>query len=233
MQLKILKEIVEQVAGEPAVQIVDILYGHRNVNEFSIAERMKLTINQVRNILYKLLEVGLVSFERKKDKKSGGWYTYYWTLDTKKSLLLSKNYLLGQLEELQKELYRRQNMRFYCSPGIDIEYTEEEALENNFICPESGEVMELKDNKKYIDEIEAKILAKRKYLETVDEEIGHVVKKEEVVYKRKETVKKKKRKAERDLKRKVAKGTAEKTKDKKSTKTQKSSKKVKSSSKKK
>ena len=50
-------------------EIVDLLYGKANVNEFLIAKKLNVTINQARNILYKLGDEGLVSFIRKKDKK--------------------------------------------------------------------------------------------------------------------------------------------------------------------
>src|SRR3989344_2789042 len=84
--LNLIREVIESIAGMPAVGIVDLLYGKKNINEFLIAKKLKLNINQTRKILYKLSDEGLVSFIRKKDKKNGGWDTYYWTLDVTKSL---------------------------------------------------------------------------------------------------------------------------------------------------
>ncbi|MEI6850177.1 MAG: hypothetical protein WCK29_03995, partial [archaeon] len=75
MQVSILREVVSTIAGERAKTIIDLLIDKKNVNEFLIAKKMKLTINQTRNILYKLGDEGLVSFIRKKDAKKGGWYT--------------------------------------------------------------------------------------------------------------------------------------------------------------
>jgi len=69
MQVKLLHDLVEEMAGEDTGRIVDILFGKKDVNEFLIAKKMELTINQVRNILYKLSADGLVSFIRKKDGK--------------------------------------------------------------------------------------------------------------------------------------------------------------------
>ena len=54
MQIKFLKDIVASVAGQPASKIVDLLYGKKNVNEFLISKKLGLTINQTRNVLYKL-----------------------------------------------------------------------------------------------------------------------------------------------------------------------------------
>ena len=70
-QEKLIHDLVEEMAGENNGRIVDILFGKKDVNEFSIAKKMDLTINQVRNILYKLSADGLVSFIRKKDKRIG------------------------------------------------------------------------------------------------------------------------------------------------------------------
>ena len=88
----LLKSLVEELAGDYATPIVDILYNKKDVNEFRIAKKMEMTINQIRNILYKLSAEGLVSFIRKKDDKKG-WYIYYWTLETEKCLVKLKKTL--------------------------------------------------------------------------------------------------------------------------------------------
>jgi len=69
----LLKEVVAIVAGKQAEEIADILDSKKHVNEFLIAKKLGITINQTRNILYKLSDFGLVSFIRKKDKRKG-WY---------------------------------------------------------------------------------------------------------------------------------------------------------------
>src|SRR3989344_9542204 len=83
---RLLKKILKDLAGAKAEKLVDILYGKKNVNEFIIAKKLNLTINQARNVLYKLGDEGLVKFIRKKDSKKGGWYIYFWTLETEKGL---------------------------------------------------------------------------------------------------------------------------------------------------
>ena len=54
MQVKLLHDLVEELAGVDTGRIVGILFDKKDVNEFLIAKKMELTINQVRNILYKL-----------------------------------------------------------------------------------------------------------------------------------------------------------------------------------
>src|SRR3989338_11520661 len=77
-QIELLKFIVEGLINKQAVPIMDLLSSKKPVNEFTIAEKLGLTINQTRNIIYKLSDFGLVSFTRKKDKRKG-WYIYFWT----------------------------------------------------------------------------------------------------------------------------------------------------------
>ncbi len=86
----LLAEVIRKIAGKNTEAILPILFGKKNVNEFFIADKLKLTINQTRNILYKLHALDIVSFTRKKDKRKG-WYIYFWTLNELKSLKTLKN----------------------------------------------------------------------------------------------------------------------------------------------
>ena len=178
MQIKLLNDLVEEMAGEGTGRIVDILFKKKDVNEFTISTKMELTINQVRNILYKLSGEGLVSFIRKKDKRKG-WYIYYWTLNIEKCLVKLEQSLIQKITELEQTLEGRETGRFYYSAEAGIEYTEEEALENEFICPETGEVLELSDNSAPIKEAKARIAKKTKELEIIKVELEDIRKKEE------------------------------------------------------
>ncbi len=103
MQVKFLKSIVETLVGKQAVPIIDLLTGKEHVNEFLIAKKLGLTINQTRNILYKLSDSGLVSSTRKKDKKKG-WYTYFWKLEVLKSLEFLKSVLEKNAENISNQI---------------------------------------------------------------------------------------------------------------------------------
>ena len=72
MLKKFLKEAMALIAGKPAEDLVDLLDTHKHVNEFIIAKKLNLTINQTRNILYKISDYGLVSSIRKKTKEKDG-----------------------------------------------------------------------------------------------------------------------------------------------------------------
>jgi transcription factor E len=170
MQVKLLYDLVEEMAGEGSGRIVEILFGKKDVNEFLIAKKMELTINQVRNILYKLSADGLVTFVRKKDKRKG-WYIYYWTLKTEKCLVKLEDSLLRRIDDLGSKLNNRETKCYYVCKGCDIEVSEEKALESGFTCDECIEVYELADNTKNIRDIKGKTTKTQKDLDLIREEL--------------------------------------------------------------
>jgi len=177
MQIKLLHDLVEEMAGLGTGRIVEILFGKKDVNEFSIAKKMDLTINQVRNILYKLSADGLVSFIRKKDKRKG-WYIYYWTLKTEKCLIKLEQSLINKIESLNAVLNSRETKRFYLCKPCGIEVGEEKALENGFTCEECAEVYELADNSASIRDTKAKITRTEKDLNLILDELKSIREKE-------------------------------------------------------
>lgn len=215
MQDKLLKKIVMDFAGLGAEKLVDLLFKKQNVNEFLIAKRLNLTINQTRNMLYKLGDEGLVKFIRKKDKKKGGWYTYFWTLETEKGLLKYKERLEEEKDKLEKDLKSRQSEHYYYCKNCDVEYNEENALLHEYTCPECGETLEMKSPEETVSHIKSEIKKIEGTLSQINEELVIIGKKKEKSKERRlkaEQVKKKlereKRKKEREKeKKKALKGT--------------------------
>jgi len=177
MQVKLLHDLVEEMAGLDTGRIVDILFGKKDVNEFLIAKKMELTINQVRNILYKLSADGLVSFIRKKDKRKG-WYIYYWTLKTEKCLVKLEQSLMRKIGDLNNILNSRKTKRFYICKPCGIEVSEEKALEHGFSCEECAKVYELSDNGGPIRDTKAKVTRTEKELELIRGELETIREKE-------------------------------------------------------
>ncbi len=204
MQIKFLKSIVETLVNKQAVPIIDLLIGKKHVNEFLIAKKLKLTINQTRNILYKLSDYGLVSFIRKKDKRKG-WYIYFWTLNIYQSLNLLEQNLKKELEQLEIHLKNRKEKRYYTCKTCSIEVAEESALLNDFVCSECEQVYELSNNMELIEGLEKSIAKVKKEIDLVASERGiegeKLEKKKGVKIKKAET----KRKVERMKKREIRK----------------------------
>jgi len=197
--------------NKQAVPIIDLLTGKEHVNEFLIAKKLGLTINQVRNILYKLSDYGLVSFIRKKDKKKG-WYIYFWTLNIYQSLNLLEQTLKKELAGLEGQLKNRQERRYYTCNTCSIEVTEETALLNDFACSECEEVYQLSKNEEVIHDLEGRIAKIKKEIEMVvsekSEEEGKLEKKKV----RKIKTAERKKKFLRDKKRNIKKAEKDKLK---------------------
>ncbi len=202
MQANFLKNVVSSVVGQHAGGIVDLLFGKKNVNEFLIAKKLKITINQARNVLYKLADEGIVSFVRKKDRKKGGWYIYFWTLNSGKGLLKFREHLTRNIENLKNQIGLRKTTRFFYCPSCSIESNEENALQYQYTCPECGKTLELREKGREIESMEKEAAKIEEVLAAVNQEIGTINKKEDAVKARKFRAEARKKSKERAIKKK-------------------------------
>lgn len=168
---KFIKEVVSLLVGKQAEPLVDLLDNKKYINEFLIAKKLNLTINQTRNILYKIADYGLVSSIRKKDKRKG-WYTYFWKIETLKSLEYLREMLLKKIENLNNQIKSRESKTFYVCSVCHVEYNEENALIRDFTCPECGEIFVKADNSKVLKELKKEDEKFKKQLELIDHELG-------------------------------------------------------------
>jgi len=203
---KFLRVIVSNVVGKQAEDIVDLLNTKKHVNEFLIAKKLDITINQTRNILYRLSDHGLVSSIRKKDKKKG-WYTYFWKIEIIKSLEFLKEILNQRKNQIEAQIKSRELKQFYVCGRCHIEFNEENALVHEFTCNECGDLFTIKDNTKVLRELKKNFNKFEKELSLIEEEIekerGKMEKVKLKIFKKEEKEKVKK-KAEAAAKRKAA-----------------------------
>ena len=151
-----LDELVLTTVGEDVLPLIHILRNKNNISEFKLAEMLNVTVNQIRNMLYRLNEQNLVDFIRKKDKKKG-WYIYYWSLNKKSiegALVRVKN---KQLEDLKVRLGKEQESMFYVCPNGCMRLAMDAAMEHEFRCQECGTLMKEQDNQKTIANIKKMI----------------------------------------------------------------------------
>ena len=180
-----LKEIFVKIAGKGAAIIVSMLKGKNDVDEFKMANKAQMTINELRNILYKLHHNNLVSFIRKKDKKKG-WFIYYWTLNKEKAIQLLIEHYASELKEQEDILDNLTKKNYFVCPRGHVELSEESALEQNFECTECGELLVLKDKEaekkrinRFMEKIKAKINRLKEILEKYESKKLKVVEGEE------------------------------------------------------
>jgi len=211
MQKKVFDSLVSEFFGKQSGELASFLFEKKNVNEFLIAKKLKLTPNQARNILYKLSHLGIVYFTRKKDKRKG-WYTYFWTIDTEKTLEYIKKGLEQELLELRNKASIRESQRFYTCPICKTEINEENALLHNFVCPECGSVYELSSAEKVLNEIKSKERAINSRLSIINSELIELEKKKQASREREAKKAKKKAAAERARKMKAREAETKKKK---------------------
>jgi len=219
---KLLEEIVVSIVGKSAEGIVPLLNTSKYVNEFIIAKKLDITINQTRNILYKISDYGLVSSIRKKDKKKG-WYTYFWHFEILKCLEFLKEWLIKRKGEIQIQIDLRNSKVFYNCKGCGLEYNEDEALLMNFTCDECGNVFTVKDNSKLIKEMQKGVSKIDEKLKIVEEEI----KKEQSKLNRKKSLQLKKEEKEKEKKKAEAKKKRAQKREERKAEKEKEKKKVK------
>ncbi|MBI2498868.1 hypothetical protein HYV88_01340 [Candidatus Woesearchaeota archaeon] len=195
---KILNEIVEEIAGNDIVPLVELIKNKSNVSEFKIAEKLNITVNHVRNMLYRLNNYNLVYFTRKKDKKKG-WYVYYWTLNMLELRNLSIKLKTDMLNKIKNKLANEESGVYFICPDKHVRANHETAMEYSFRCPECDQHLVNENNVKTRQNME-------KLINRLNEEI-HLLQAMEIklVKERKLTriVKKKKVKKINKLKKKI------------------------------
>jgi len=133
-----------------------MLHNRRNVSEFTLSENLKITINRVRHLLYKLQEKNLVNSIRKKDKTKG-WYIYYWTFNKKQAKTLLQTTRENRLEELNLLLSKVSVRSYFVCDGCKTRLKFEDALDHNFRCPECGELLTEESKEAFLKKIKKEI----------------------------------------------------------------------------
>lgn len=129
-------EFINENAGEEGYKIYDYLVRvGKEVDEYTLADKVDLQINFVRSLLYKLYEFKLVSFFRERDKKKG-WFIYSWEAHPEKLkyiLIKRKEDKIAKLKEKMKI----SEDSFYCE-NCDKTVTYSHAMETMFFCDSCG-----------------------------------------------------------------------------------------------
>lgn len=163
---KQIEEAITEISSKEGFKVYKLLKGKENVNEFLIAEKLKITINQIRNIIYKFEKYDLVSSTRKKDRKKG-WYIYFFTPNKKQIEELVINLKKDRIKIFKERLDRELNHEYYSCPNKCIRMTLENAMENNFMCHECGSLLGPENKEKNIKRI-------KKEIKIIDDELKKI-----------------------------------------------------------
>ncbi len=158
---KAISEVVGELLGEDALNIVLFLKGKQKVSEFTVAKQMKMDIHVARSVLYKLYENNLVVFERKKDRQKG-WYVTYWDFYPDNIEHIYKKLRQGKFDKLKERLSKEEISGFYICRSACTRMDFDRATEFSFKCPECGEIMNPMDNRRTIEFINERMEDLRK-----------------------------------------------------------------------
>jgi len=154
----LIDDLVFEIIGKEVIPIVNILRKKESVSEFKLASKLGLTVNQVRNILYKLNNHNLVDFIKKKDKGEGGYgYIYYWYFNLRLAKELLVNFKKNKINILKKRLEKESNEIYFICPSDCVRFDSTNAMEYSFKCPECGKILVKEDNRKNIEKIKKEI----------------------------------------------------------------------------
>jgi len=157
-------EFLSDIGGAKSIDVVKTLARKKEVDEFSLAEKLKMNVKAVRRILYRLYDKKLVSFRKTRDKDRG-WYVYIWRIEQDKLSGLLENRKETAISDLRGQLdYEVRNQFFKCDSGC-IRVPFEEAFELEFLCPECGSKLQHFDNATIVDQL-------RKYIQELELSVG-------------------------------------------------------------
>src|SRR3989344_2101041 len=146
----LMEELVKEVAGDDVLALLRLILGKSNVSEFKIAEKLNITVNQVRNMLYRLNEHNLVAFTRKKDKEKG-WYIYFWTFDTFNARLLIIERKQKKIAELKRMINEENTTGMYVCPNKCVRVNAQQALDLEYKCPTCNSLLKEEDSRQLIE----------------------------------------------------------------------------------
>jgi transcription initiation factor TFIIE subunit alpha len=153
----LIHNVVEETIGKDAIAIVSYLKDRKNISDFKIAESTDMNIQVVRNLLYRLNSLNMVTYIRKKDRLKG-WYISYFTFNKKAIKDVMEKVRREKLDKFKERLENEENGKlfFICSNlcarlGID------EAMYFDFKCPECGRLLTQQDNQKTKEHLKIKI----------------------------------------------------------------------------
>ena len=141
------------LGGEEAVRIVEALRNMGEATDEALANEVGIRINDVRKILLKLYERGLLSAIRVQDE-STGWYIFRWRAQPDQVDPFIRSRRRKVLEKLKRRLRYEESQSFFrCDNCEDVYMPFDEAMERAFMCPRCGAPLRGIDNSKAVERI--------------------------------------------------------------------------------
>ncbi len=182
----LLESVVREIGGDEAVKVAALLDPTEETTDEAIAAGAEMKLNAVRKVLYRLYDARLAEFRRIRDK-STGWFIYFWRLKPNRveELVISRKKTVYR--KLKARLDYEEKYHFFkCDQDYCPRYTFDEAMENNFRCPECNGELRAFNNSDIIKKLSVKVKELQKSLESsgvnievlnngIDEDAAHLI----------------------------------------------------------
>ncbi|GBC69095.1 hypothetical protein HRbin01_00788 [archaeon HR01] len=158
-------KLVQMVAGKEGARAVDILLKKPNLSDEELAQQMEMDVKELRRILHKLNEQGIVSFDIHRDKETGH-RIFRWRVQKEQMIGFAKTQMRKLYERLQGRLeYEQSHQMYWCGTPGCRKYTFEEAVDIFFKCRTCRKPLSLHDNTPLINALKNKIAQLEKNLQ--------------------------------------------------------------------
>ncbi len=150
------KNMVQEIAGLQGFKIVELLVKKKKIDEFKISSSLKLEVNFVRSLLYKLYSKKIVSYSKERDLKKG-WWIYSWEMHQEKIkdlLILERT---KELDKLGKTKHEKEGEQMYVCVLFAVAVNFSVAADPEFKCFSCGALLKNFDNTHVMNEIDDKI----------------------------------------------------------------------------
>ncbi len=155
-ELNKLLDIIHELVGDEAAQVVEFLYENAGASEFDISDNIGFAVSQIRSILYDLKAKNLIDYDRRKDKEKG-WYLYYWRVLPQNFDTVYMNEKKKKLDQFKERLENEETSTFYICPNFCKRLSFEDSLDNNFTCPVCGTLMNEENKSRKIEMLKRNI----------------------------------------------------------------------------
>lgn len=160
-------ELAVLVGGGDAGKIMKNLLKKPGITDEELSRILQLDIKEVRKILHKLNEQGILHYELAREKETGHRIFRWYVSQEQVTGFIITN-MKKILERLEERLeYERTHQFYWCGTKGCRKLTFEEALDNLFKCPICGKLLQPIDNEDTIKAIEMKIAEIKKHLEQI------------------------------------------------------------------
>ena len=161
-------ELAVLVGGEDAGRIMKLLLKKPGITDEELSRSLQIEVREVRRILHKLNEQGILHYELTRDKETGH-RIFKWYVGQEQVIgyiITNMNKILDRLRERLE--YERSHQFYWCGSQGHPKLVFEDAVEKLFRCPTCGKPLQPHDNSELIQALEWKIEQISKYLEQLE-----------------------------------------------------------------